>query len=1116
MLAAEASAAVTRLAIVVENTAAARAGDLLTVELSQSQGVELLERAEIERIYREQQLGAANKDYLKLGEVLGADGLILLDALKEGTNQFLDLRFIAVKPGVLLCSERYTWSLANAPDWASGMGRHLGPLIPKASVLVKDAVPLSVVSLRSATQSAESRELERQLTLLLIERLSRQREVFVLERRKMQLLSEEKELKGAGDSAFWQGCYLVEGTLDREGYSAQKLTVSVRLSPPRGGAPRTFELSCSRTNLAETAERLTQQVLAALKLQPASRSWDAADEAEQFFLDASWAYRWGLLRQAQAASESAWALGKRTEPLARLRINAYAQDTWPIHGWSGNIEIPGLPDPARLKPLLRALELFCHDSQLVFTNGGRLNEEWYLDGLRLFRASAAMLDGFYHWAELSETYQAQLAETRALTRQLLSALETKAPVGRAELRRRYVRGRSGVRSVAQELEMFDLVKWHEGGLLFERPEDSVGMFRSMLEKGYAPSKLPRIIGWTWEERKTAPKVMKQLVDELCVSTNPGARLGGLTLALIKTPFYPETTFQEKEKALAAALWECRDWILATAEHASVLGSMEEVLRGKYGDADPNRYYNREPFAGVRCRLEKEFLLGSTNFDYRRFQAIFPRAYREMPPEQARELASAMEPLTRKDRLAASICDELRRRGGLAPLRTIAAPAAPVMPAEEPLLAKFVPWRLPHSPAGDGRHLYFERLLEREGRLWSMVGFVGEYEIFPLHGPRLWVAVEPESGRCEEFPFPADGGQPDSRFEVTHDALYVSAQDHLERYRFATRRWEKLAAPLEGGAEIVAVGGRLYLANRDSVLELDPATLATQIVGSARRQPPENELDGLLNATTYTYARNDGTLGIMGSNRFLAFVPATRTLKQGASIPATALRGFSMLFFSRDGVLMRTEDFSGKRRVLAFWNDPPEIEPLLEQFHARPGRRPPAAKDPGLGTARWDWPSAFDLNASRFLAEGKNLWVLAPRKVWKFMGHAFDEPVKFSDARQATLFRFEPGSRSPLAVPVAFEKTGIEPFNPGQGRFFSLQLRDRRRAGDFPFWLETPAGFVLSAPALGGHWLLPRAALESRLARLRNQARTGQAPSPLPSPSGLKAGPRDKPAQRAKR
>ena len=128
-----------------------------------------------------------------------------------------------------------------------------------------------MVNLRSAVQSAEGQETERQLKLLTIQRLSQEKQFFVLERQRMQLLSEEKELK-ADESAFWNGSYLLEGVVDQNGYSQEGIAINARLTPPKGGAPLLIEVSGSRTNYAEVINRLTAKVAELLKVSSAIRS----------------------------------------------------------------------------------------------------------------------------------------------------------------------------------------------------------------------------------------------------------------------------------------------------------------------------------------------------------------------------------------------------------------------------------------------------------------------------------------------------------------------------------------------------------------------------------------------------------------------------------------------------------------------------------------------------------------------------------------------------------------------------------------------------------------------------------------------------------------------------
>ncbi|HVU09531.1 MAG TPA: hypothetical protein VHG89_13440 [Verrucomicrobiae bacterium] len=313
-----------KLALISETDGASAASDLLTAQLSSDSEIHLLERDQIDRIYGEQGLSAANKDYLKMGRLLGADGLLLMQKINEGTNYFLNVRLIAVKPGVVLTAEKYVWP-SDLTEWSAAFEKHLDSFLPKLTVLVKDAIPISIVDLRSAVQSDEASETETQLKLLTIQRFSQERQLFVLERQKMQSLSEEKELN-VDDLAFWNGSYLLEGVVDQNGYSKDIITINARLTPPKGGAAVTIAVSGSRTNLAEVINQLAAKIIKALKINSTVKEWNAADEAAQYFDEAKWALKWKVYSEAQAAANSAWALGKRDLECAIVRVEAYSSE----------------------------------------------------------------------------------------------------------------------------------------------------------------------------------------------------------------------------------------------------------------------------------------------------------------------------------------------------------------------------------------------------------------------------------------------------------------------------------------------------------------------------------------------------------------------------------------------------------------------------------------------------------------------------------------------------------------------------------------------------------------------------------------------------------------------
>lgn len=311
-----------RLALVTESSEAMTAADILTAQLSSEQKIHLLERDEIGKVYREQGMSEANRDDLKLGRILGADGLLLLNVVRTPQATNLTSRLIAVKPGMVLTDGSFPWPLKDTSQWAESVSTYLDSFLPKLTVLAKDAIPLSIVNLRAAVSSADEQEVERQLKLLTIQRLSQERQLFVLERQRMQLLSEEKQLK-SDETAFWDGSYLLDGIVDQNGYSRDTVAINARLIPPKGGTPLSFEVSGSRTNLAEVVNRLAAKVTELLKVNSTVPQWSAAKEAEQYFQEAKWALKWGIYPEAQAAVDSAWALGKRDTDCAIVRVKAY-------------------------------------------------------------------------------------------------------------------------------------------------------------------------------------------------------------------------------------------------------------------------------------------------------------------------------------------------------------------------------------------------------------------------------------------------------------------------------------------------------------------------------------------------------------------------------------------------------------------------------------------------------------------------------------------------------------------------------------------------------------------------------------------------------------------------
>lgn len=558
-----------RLALIAEGDESSQVSDILSAELSKNPQVQLLERNEIDKVYREQELSAANRDYLKLGQVLGADGIFLLRASEPSNNvpafasSFsrnpktkidLNVQLIAVRPGVLLTSERFS-GLDDIAQWAPGFATHLNPFLPKLTVLPQDAVPISIVNLRAAIQSPEMQEEERQVTTLTIDRLSREPQLFVLERQNLQLLAAEKELKGLNDTAFWNGSFLLDGTLDRNGYSKDVITISARLVPPKGGTPLQIEVSGSRTNLADVINQLADKVRESLKLAASVAPWNAADEAQKYFEEATWSLRWNLLRQAQSASDSAWSLGKQDMECALVRASAYTRVIPEIdpenvrHIDLGNtvtfLSVTNPPHSDEIDQALQALRIYNEFSQALPRTEPQQDSPIYFAGLTALNKATGVLRHFHFHLQTWPAESGKLADLRAEVRRMADWI-SRSPSIRGTY---WIQGHFPTHdeiyhdfhersfNYSGEVKNFFELELQNARFWQDRPEDSLAQYRTLMESPlfvlihkdlWLPEEegdgAPRLMAWNAEDQKKIPQLWRGFITELDNSTNHFLRM----------------------------------------------------------------------------------------------------------------------------------------------------------------------------------------------------------------------------------------------------------------------------------------------------------------------------------------------------------------------------------------------------------------------------------------------------------------------------------------------------------------------------------------------------------------------------------------------------------------
>jgi len=1079
-----------RLAILSEAPTLAPVADLLTATFSTNRQVVLVERDQLDRVLREQAgTAAGGRDVVRLGQLLGADGLLVLQLTPRGADEVLTCRLVAVKPGVGLVMEVAPWPLEKTLDWCQRIVPRFEPFFPKLQVARQDAIPVSVLNLRSAVRGRENQARERELTLRLIHRLTRERDLFVLERQHLHEALFEQQLQPEEESAFWTGRYLLDGVLDRDGFDPQRLSLHARLVLAQGAVTE-IDLAGSRQDPAGVIDALADKVLAALHRQPGAAAWQPAGEARQYLDEAKWALRWSLWPEAQAASESAWALGLRIPEVAALRLRAYGQAVMDIDDSSGNLFLPAVPDPAALRPARRAAELFFQDTVVVLTNGSATNYEWFELGVHTLRRAASTLDGFYHGADSRPGNEEALAALREATRRLVPIVDACHLPGRQwEKQPRSHLWR-------RELEMLELTKWHQGGVWFDRPEEALPMFQQMLETGAHPTGLPRLAGWTWSDRKRLPAVMRQFIAALLASTNPVTQLEGRYLALEREPFDAEGRFHQQEAALCAALWELRTNLWDGLGTATLLRRTEAALCQKY------RYIYAEqfelpPFTTVVHRLRQEFLQQAPSLEQIQLEQFFPPDMpfpRRYSVAEATELMSLVEQCRARlkpkyleaDRLN-TLENKLRGFAGLTnhpatpPTQPKPVEFATIFPAltAPPAVTTvpFIPWRLQSA----GFKPIVRTLLAHGGKLWAAVQDVDQVSLGAMNCPTVYVAADPRTGACLEIPFPRERGYPDAYFAVTEDSIYVSVGDHLEQYHFASKSWERVAVPIEGGASLTVIGETLYLGSRDSLLAFDLSSRAVRVLASSRRRPAENALDELWQKGPHVFAWPDGWLGVQSRNEVFSYDPSHGAWSHYGLPPGNTWFGMRPTI-SNDGVDLLLSRFNHQRFV-SFRDHGRELVSsfVFDRVHSE--RLPKGRPETGFAEPRWDWPPAFDLEYSCCLGVDGGIRAWQPRSMPMSFNLPYEQ-VTFTDNRNATLLWFEPGRRQALPLAYRFEREG-QPFDPFAGKHNSYSGMFFGSERPVPHFQSIPEGLVLCcAWSTPGHWLVSQAGLEAQLKALR--------------------------------
>jgi hypothetical protein len=1065
-----------RVAVVNEEATAAAAADLFTAQLSKTPGIVVLERRELGKIMAEQRLTTENQSVLSIGKIIGADGVFLFHFTREGTNETMGVRLAATGPGVIAGMVSTRWPPADAAGWAAGLARRFEPELSKLAVVPGQAIPLSVLNLRSALRTAESDETERELTALLLMRLSREPKIFLLERRDMQHLVTEHEFT-PDESKFWTGRYLLEGTLDQTNFNQETITLNARLSSPDGSATN-FVVSAPRRDLMALVESSIRPLLTALKQTSTSPGWVAKGEADRYSQEAQWALRWGQLREAQQASESAWALGNRTRILALTRLRSYSTTvTWDEPS-VGNIVIPFWPRSEQIPIATRAARLFCEDFLIGSPDKSKPDPEWQDAGFSTLRRASAFLDGFYISAEARRGNEPELGELRSALRDLAQALRANKPTN----------------AVTQTGRVVEFLVWEEAGTWFEKPEDALPLFKSIVHEGYHSRRLPRIAGWSWDDRKKAPAVTRRFLAELGAEKDVRCQMEGKYLSLIWLPYYDDGQFRAAEEELARLIYERRHAVWSSMEDFSIIPDALEVVKEKSGHLFDNAFHD-ELFDTLFVKLRIECLKSGTNVDYQAFTRLFPADAASYSQPAAAELLGFLKTFGSGDRpgsrskilgaYISRVASALNTRASASAGNDGLPKGVPPAQSRKEAQAIKIPltqWNLQTASKYPGTKALIGSGILREEKAWYSVYYRPDFGL----GEELtttFARISPESGVEEEIQFPQEHGVPARSFEVTADSLYATTQDRLHSYQFSTRRWKEIALPAHETTSLTRVGSNLFLSSREGLLMFDPRSSSVEVLVSSRRQPSIGIMDPIWSDQTFVFHTGGQKLGVFSTNERFVFDIGARAWARGPSLPI--LPGtYQVAPMSDEAGLTLLLGGVAHFYLVGIGHNSTNIEHLAERV-AKPGwsRVNAIAK---FGAPRWQWPAELPLEDSVLANDAAHCWVALSSTA----RNHFENRNNDSDPRRtlSSVVKMNYADKSVVINQVQFTQNQ-DPVNP-----FDAVFQDRRHspfARKEIFLLNAKDTLILSCPAISGHWVVKKNLLKGEL---------GQASPGFPEPA----------------
>lgn len=318
----------TKLAIVSLSAGVDNAEALLAAKLSALPGATVLERAEVRRIAGERALiegfGRSLAENKRLGGLLGADALVMLQLSRQGEASILETRVVGVATGLVTSLQVTAWDATALERWADTMTGQVVADGPRIFMGPEDAKLVAVVPLTASTTGPTARETERRLTLLLSAQLARLPGVFLVERRELDRLRVEAD---DTNRTLLASSRLISGSIEvieHDGRREAENTLSLKVETNAGGSVSTVRKKGAAKDPVALVRAAAAEIAGLLAVKGGGE-WKPETEAAAFFEKSRAFSQRRLWGEAQVTAEAAWALGLEDDAVLRQRVETAAR-----------------------------------------------------------------------------------------------------------------------------------------------------------------------------------------------------------------------------------------------------------------------------------------------------------------------------------------------------------------------------------------------------------------------------------------------------------------------------------------------------------------------------------------------------------------------------------------------------------------------------------------------------------------------------------------------------------------------------------------------------------------------------------------------------------------------